>query len=466
MLGLSTGLFLLLLLCIGLVAIFEFVNGFHDTANAVATVIYTNSLKPVPAVIWSGICNATGVFVGGISVAMGIVNLLPVESLIDQNIMHSIGMVLALLLTAIIWNVGTWYFGIPASSSHTLIGSILGVGLAYQFLPESSGANVNWSKAYEIGVSLLISPLAGFGFTIFLMFLARTFIKNQSIFKEPQKDKKPPIWIRSILVLTCTGVSFSHGSNDGQKGVGLLMLVLIGIVPAYYAIDHSVNPRDLKPSIVKIENVIAAIPADSLSSKHKNELVNIQQTLHHLDTGFSNLKAVKNLPDSMHFLVRRDILIVTRGLEKMRSDGIFTLDPSANENLNLGIKGLKKHTDYAPNWVIVLIALSLGIGTMVGWKRIVVTIGEKIGKTHLSYAQGACSELVASSTIGLSTLFGYPVSTTQVLSSGIAGSMVASKGIQNLQMSTTRNILLAWVLTLPVCILLSGSLFLLFRFIL
>src|SRR5688572_20426833 len=212
----------LLIICLIAACSFEFVNGFHDTANAVATVIYTNSLKPWVAVIWSGICNATGVFAGGISVAVGIISLLPVETLVDQNIAHSLSMVVALLLTAIFWNLITWYLGIPCSSSHTLIGSILGVGLAYSLLPEASGEAVNWDKARDIGASLLLSPLFGFAVTIIIMYIIRTLTKKtsygDSLFKEPKKNQPPPPWIRTILILTCTSVSFYHGSNDGQKG--------------------------------------------------------------------------------------------------------------------------------------------------------------------------------------------------------------------------------------------------------
>jgi phosphate/sulfate permease len=122
MFGLETGILILLVFCLLAACVFEFINGFHDTANAVATVIYTKSLKPTQAVVWSGIVNFLGVITGGVGVGMGIVNLLPVELLIDQNVYHAIAMVLALLFSAIIWNFGTWYYGIPSSSSHTLIG--------------------------------------------------------------------------------------------------------------------------------------------------------------------------------------------------------------------------------------------------------------------------------------------------------------------------------------------------------
>jgi PiT family inorganic phosphate transporter len=250
----------LLVLCLFAACGFEFVNGFHDTANAVATVIYTNSLKPWIAVIWSGIWNFLGVLLGGVTVAVGIVNLLPVESLVDQNIAHSLSMVMALLISAIFWNLLTWYFGIPCSSSHTLIGSILGVGLAFSLLPEASRAAVNWTKAQEIGLSLLISPLFGFSMTIVLMFVIRTLTKNSkygdSLFKEPKKNSPPPPWIRTILILTCTSVSFSHGSNDGQKGVGLVMLILIGIVPSYFALNANVAPASLSAPLTRVESIL------------------------------------------------------------------------------------------------------------------------------------------------------------------------------------------------------------------
>jgi phosphate/sulfate permease len=226
MFELETSYAILLVLCLAAVCAFEFVNGFHDTANAVATVIYTHTLKPWVAVIWSGTWNFLGVFAGGITVAMGIVNLLPVETLVDQNIAHSLSMIAALLLTAIFWNLLTWYLGIPCSSSHTLIGSILGVGLAYSFLPEATGEAVNWGKAQEIGISLLVSPLFGFSVTIILMYLIRVATKKtetgDALFKEPKKNTPPPFWIRGILFLTCTLVSFFHGSKRcwvGDAGI-------------------------------------------------------------------------------------------------------------------------------------------------------------------------------------------------------------------------------------------------------
>ncbi|MFT4032493.1 MAG: inorganic phosphate transporter [Siphonobacter sp.] len=466
MFGLETGVFFLLCICLFCACAFEFVNGFHDTANAVATVIYTNSLKPNIAVIWSGFCNFLGVFFGGISVAMGIVNLLPVELLIDQNVYHAVAMVLSLLISAIIWNLGTWYFGLPSSSSHTLIGSILGVGLAFSLLPENTSgtSSVNWDKAKETGFALLLSPLVGFSLVIILMFILKRTIKNDVIFKEPKKNQTPPTWIRSLLVLTCTGVSFFHGSNDGQKGVGLIMLILIGITPTYFALDASRDTSHLHANLVHIQQIVNTIDQTKLAEIDQDKLVVIKTSIQDLDSVLTVSKG--QIPSHLRLESRKDILLISRDLSKIQSDGALTLNRDEAAQLATSIKALRSYTEYAPTWVILLISLSLGLGTMVGWKRIVVTVGEKIGKQHLTYAQGASSELVAATTIGLSSGLGLPVSTTHVLSSGIAGSMVANKGIKNLQASTIRNIVLAWVLTLPVSMFLAGTLFIFFRMIL
>lgn len=461
---------ILLVICLVAACSFEFVNGFHDTANAVATVIYTNSLKPWVAVIWSGFMNSLGVFYGGIAVAMGIVNLLPVESLIDQNIAHSLSMVAALLLSAIFWNLLTWYLGIPCSSSHTLIGSILGVGLAYSFLPEATSAAVNWGKAQEIGLSLLISPLFGFAVTIILMYFLRVSTKGkdygEDLFKEPKKNTPPPPWIRGTLLLTCTGVSFFHGQNDGQKGVGLIMLILIGIVPGYFAINSHYDPQKLSEPLKKIETVINNIDPQPLSDADKQKLEDSKFLNLELQKIVASIQSFDDVPKDDRFHMRKDILVMDKSIGDIMKKEEVRISAEERTVLKDNLKSVRKATDYSPGWVIILISLSLGLGTMIGWKRIVKTIGEKIGKEHLSYAQGASAEFVAASTIGLSSYFGLPVSTTHVLSSGVAGSMVASKGIKNLQPDTVRNILLAWFLTLPVVIIMSASLFLLFRNIL
>ena len=463
MLGLEPHVLLLLLVCLLAACAFEFVNGFHDTANAVATVIYTNTLRPWIAVIWSAFWNFIGVFSGGIAVAMGIVYLLPVESLVDQNIYHGIAMVGALLLAAIIWNIGTWYYGIPASSSHALIGSILGVGIAFSLLPGSQGAAVNWSKAGETGISLLVGPLFGFTLTILLMYVLKRFVHNKAIFKEPHKRKPPPLWIRLTLVTTCTLVSFFHGSNDGQKGVGLIMLILIGIVPTYFALDHSLNPLDMRESLQKVELVMSQVNPNELSADNRRNLALVRRQTATLDSIFAGKTQVAQLPQATRFQIRKAILLTySRAKQIVGSDNVSlsTADRNAYE---AAIGNMRTFTDYAPWWVLLMVSTSLGLGTMIGWQRIVKTIGERIGKEHLTYAQGATSELVAAAMIGSSTWLGLPSSTTQVLTSSVAGSMVASRGVKNINPGMIRNIALAWVLTLPVTMFLAGGLFLLFR---
>jgi PiT family inorganic phosphate transporter len=449
--------------------IFEFVNGFHDTANAVATVIYTKALKPQVAVVWSGIFNFLGVLSGvifGLSVASGIVNLLPLEALVDQTLGQNMAMIFALLLTAIIWNVGTWYYGIPCSSSHTLLGAILGVGLAFSFMPENiSGSSINWAKAGDVGLSLLISPVFGFGLAIILMFTLKSlFKKDEDLFKEPHKTKLPPPWIRAVLILTCTGVSFSHGSNDGQKGVGLVMLILIAIIPVQFALNSELDVKNLKPVAQTCSTIVGQLDETLLTEKEKTIAVKLKKNSDELLALINDTVATYSAKQKLQ--IRKNIMVLTKEVSKLEKSGNVNISVISMKELKAQTSLMKGHIEYAPLWVIIMISLALGIGTMVGWRRIVITLGEKIGKQHLTYAQGSSSELVAASTIGVSTYLGLPVSTTQVLSSAIAGSMVASKGLKNLQGGTIRNIFLAWALTLPVCITMSALLFVFFRAIL
>lgn len=469
MFGLTIGLSILLVLVILAALAFEFINGFHDTANAVATVIYTRSLSPHVAVVWSGMWNFIGVYFGGIAVAMGIVNLLPMDALVDQNIYHSVAMIAALIITAIIWNLFTWYYGIPCSSSHTLIGSIFGVGIAFMFISVDGNVALNWKKVIDAGLSLLISPFVGFGLTMLLMYIFKKTIKKPKFFAEPDSVKKPPFWIRLFLVLTCTSVSFSHGSNDGQKGVGLIMIILIAFLPAQFALDYSKTTANMDGNIRHIGNYIAKINTVKLNSADYKVYTELKTKVESIKLVLEKSQGPEEIPNSERFGVRKNILLISKLSDKffksesLKNIATINLTKKEEAHFKKNVKELSEYTEYAPWWVILLISVSLGFGTMIGWKRIVVTIGEKIGKSHLSYAQGASAELVAASTIGISTVLGLPVSTTHVLSSGVAGSMVAHGGLKNLQNNTVKNILLAWVVTIPVTILLSGGLFLLFR---
>ena len=471
MFGLDGGMIAILVICLAAACCFEFINGFHDTANAVATVIYTNSMKPQFAVIWSGFFNFIGVYLGGIAVAIGIINLLPISILVDQSVTHNVAMILSLILTAIIWNLGTWYLGLPCSSSHTLLGSIFGVGIAYGMLPHTMDVALNWQKVKDVGLSLMISPLIGFSLTMVLVLLLKKYMKKSDIFDEPKKKKAPPLWIRSILILTCTSVSFTHGSNDGQKGVGLMMIILIGLLPVQFAINHNKVPQTLNENVNKIEVVFDKIDPVFLSIEDRVSLGVVKECIDSLKSNIQGIVSFKQLNQVQHFNVRKNILVISKESAKVLNPGpgetnLDSITKQDKKDVSSAISEMKTFTEYAPWWVILMISLSLGLGTMIGWKRIVVTIGEKIGKEHLTYAQGASAELIAASTIGISSLLGLPVSTTHVLTSGVAGSMVAKKGIKNLHMKTVRNILLAWLITLPVTILLSGGLFLLLRLVL
>ena len=466
MFGLDTTLTVLLIICLLCACFFEFINGFHDTANAVATVIYTNSLKPTVAVVYSGLLNFLGVMLGGIAVAMGIVNLLPVDVLIDANPYHGVAMILALLLSAIIWNFGTWFFGIPSSSSHTIIGSILGIGLAFYFLPGNVTSSVNWDKALETGQALLISPLLGFSMAIIVMFLFKRFIKNDIIYKEPIPGKKPPLWVRMLLWVTCGLVSFFHGQNDGQKGVGLIMLILIAILPGLFALDATVNLQSINSNVASIETTMRKVDVTVLPSDETKMYADVLMYIDKFKAATGDKMYATDVELKNRFELRKNIVVITKNTDKLLAGGNLKLSSNETGSLKKEIKAAKKLIEYAPMWVIIVISLCLALGTMIGWKRIVKTVGEKIGKQHMSYAQGASAEIVASIGIGLASFRGVPVSTTHMLSSGIAGSMVAKKGLKNLQKGTIKTIALTWVFTVPVTIILSGSLFLLFRAIL
>jgi PiT family inorganic phosphate transporter len=379
--------------------------------------------------------------------------------------------------------LGTWYLGIPASSSHTLIGSIIGIGLGHALLPENSNKNissVNWDKVIEIGQALFLSPLFGFSLAIILMYILKKSISNKDIFKEPKKNSPPPLWIRSILIFTCTLVSFFHGRNDGQKGIGLVMVILIAFLPGYFAINTTLDLNMVQSSLTTVQVVSSKIDTIPLSEKELGSYHQLMKSAADLKVILATNPNIALLSTDQKFNIRKAALTINKNAKKLIESESVSLsdeDKSALKKATQGGKtpffsfggssstGMAGVTDFAPAWVMWMVALSLGLGTMIGWKRIVITIGEKIGKDHLTYAQGASAELIASITIGLATAYKWPVSTTHVLSSGIAGTMVASRGIKNLQGGTVKNIVMAWVLTLPVTIILSALLFVFFRWI-
>jgi len=457
---------------------FEFVNGFHDTANAVATVIYTHSLPPNIAVIWSGCFNFLGVLLSSGAVAFGIISLLPVELILQVGSNAGFAMVFALLIAAILWNLGTWVLGLPASSSHTLIGSIIGVGIANALMHGRDGTSgVDWTQAAKVGYSLLISPLVGFGCAALLLLLLRRVVHNKELYAEPRGRKPPPWWIRGLLVLTCTGVSFAHGSNDGQKGMGLIMLILVGTVPLAYALNRAM-PVDQVVQFAAVAQVtqqsLAKVAPGTVPAEPRAVLAEYVRTREFkpvvldalvemtasIGTDVKQYGALSRVPAAAVSNVRNDMYLVSEAMRHMEKSGAVVLDADAKANLKAFHKQIDDATKFIPLWVKVAVSVALGLGTMVGWKRIVVTVGEKIGKTHLTYAQGASAELVAMLTIGAADMYGLPVSTTHVLSSGVAGTMAANRS--GLQMATIRNLLMAWLLTMPAAIVLSGCLYWLF----
>jgi PiT family inorganic phosphate transporter len=507
------------------------VNGFHDTANAVATIIYTHSLDPNIAVVWSGLCNLCGVLVSSGAVAFSVITLLPVELILQVSSGAGYAMVFALLIAAILWNLGTWYFGLPASSSHTMVGSIIGVGLANQLMnAHSNTSGVDWEQATKVFKVLLISPVIGFTAAELLMLYSKFGVKNviwrivgglvagaaagvlasvafksnivigiiavltgivvllgsgwvanyPALFEAPKDNTPPPLPIRLLLILTCSGVSFSHGSNDGQKGMGLIMLILIGTVPTAYALNHAVTPHDVQQFVVASANAgqifnahadskgilgpdARATVTDYIRTKQlqPDTMIALRELVQDLSHEVALYKEFKDVPAREQTNVRNDMYVVSEAIRLMQKNHNPAFTAQENATLLAYKSKIDKATKFIPGWVKVAVALALGLGTTVGWKRIVVTVGEKIGKEHLTYAQGACAELVAMATISAADNFGLPVSTTHVLSSGGAGTMAANRS--GLQISTLRNIAAAWVFTLPVAALLSGTLFWIFR---
>lgn len=480
---LAVGTFVLLGIALVIALGFEFVNGFHDTANAVATVIYTRSLPPLVAVVWSGFWNFLGVALSTGAVAYSIVTLLPVELILQAGSSAGYAMIFALLIAAIVWNLATWAFGIPNSSSHALVGSIMGVGLANQILAPAGAATqgVDWGQVQKVFSALLFSPACGFLMAALLLFVMKLLVKNKALYRAPEGDKPPPLWIRGLLIFTCTGVSFSHGGNDGQKGMGLIMLILIGAAPTAYALNRAM-PESAMPAFIESAGhaqqifashgtgtpadlteqqardiVGAALRAKAVSSPEIFSALSVLST--DISTSVKTYGSMKAVPAAAVPNVRTDMYLVADAIRVMGDAQGFNADEK--KSLKSFQSSLYSGTRFIPLWVKISVAVALGLGTMVGWKRIVVTVGEKIGKTHMTYAEGASAELVAMTTIGLAERYGLPVSTTHILSSGVAGTMWSNGS--GLQLSTLRSMALAWVTTLPAAMAISGFLYVLFR---
>jgi PiT family inorganic phosphate transporter len=460
---------------------FEFVNGFLDTANAVATVIYTHSLEPHVAVVYSGILNFLGVLFSSGTVAFAIIGLLPVHLFLRISQGSGFSMVFAVLLAAIVWNLATWWRGLPVSSSHTMIGSILGVAITYQLMQSSNRASgLDWSQIKKVLEALLISPIVGFLFAGLVLIFFNFVARDPRLYKEPVGTAPPPFYIRALLVLTCGGVSYAHGSNDGQKGMGLIMLILVGTVPTAFALNHQITAQQTQAFAVVSTQVTGALNhyadpnttvADPqpvletfVATRHYDPSVMsaLQQQVNLIHTETLTAGSLATIPTGLQATVRNQMYLASETLRLLpQASGAPAFSSADAATLATYKQDLDRSTRFIPTWVKVAVALALGLGTMVGWKRIVITVGEKIGKTHLTYAQGAAAQLVAMATILVADTYGLPVSTTHVLNSGIAGTMTANGS--GLQWATIRNIAMAWILTLPVAALLSGGLFYLFN---
>jgi PiT family inorganic phosphate transporter len=472
--------YLLLGLALVIALGFEFVNGFHDTANAVATVIYTNSLDPHVAVVYSGILNFVGVLLSSGTVAFAIISLLPVELILKADRGSGFAMIFALLVAAILWNLVTWYRGLPASSSHTMIGSILGVGVTFQIMQGKSGtAGVDWEQVEKVFKALLISPLVGFSVAALVFLVFKFVARDPRLFEAPKGMAPPPLYIRALLILTCGGVSYAHGSNDGQKGMGLIMLILVGTVPTAYALNHAMGAGQVQTFAVASTQAAGVLdhyvdpsvdPPDAgkelenfVSTKEYEPgvIVALRDMVLNIRNEAVEYGTLAGVPQGMHANVRNQMYLASETLQLMAKRGGPSMSEADIAVLTDYQGFLTKSTKFIPTWVKVAVALALGLGTMIGWRRIVVTVGEKIGKTRMTYAQGASAQLVAMVTILGAGIYGLPVSTTHVLSSSVAGTMAANRS--GLQRATLRNIGAAWLFTLPAAALLSGGLFWVFN---
>jgi PiT family inorganic phosphate transporter len=449
----STLALALLVACFVLVLAFEISNGFHDTANAVATVIYTNSLKPTVAVVWSGLMNFIGVLVGGIAVAYALVGILPPEVLSPPDGDPAVAMLAALFLSALIWNVGTWLLGIPNSSSHALIGSLIGISVASVLKRHGSFAEgVDWGQIVKVLEALLISPVLGFVGAWLLYRLIRLTIKDAHLYEPPAGDQPPVWWMRGVLILTCTGVSFAHGTNDGQKSIGLIMLTIIGLAPLTFALNQNLDPAKMPQLVEQFRQAGRSIDAAGGSEKAAGVAAATDAARR-----LQGRSGLADVPERERIALRADTNRVLAALKTVAQDQGDRASKAAQAEAKGLEKPLTEVVNYAPWWVRILSAACLGIGTMIGYKRIVTTLGERLGKQPLVPAQGGAAELVSAVVIGIAGFTGGPVSTTHVVTSGIAGTMVGSGA--GVQPKTLWQIAAAWVLTLPCTIVLSGLLF-------
>jgi inorganic phosphate transporter, PiT family len=459
----------LLSLALVMVIAFEASNGFHDAANAVATVIYTKSLESGRAVVLSGVMNFVGVLAGGIAVAYALVELIPAEVLSPPDGGPAVAMLVSLLIAALSWNIGTWWFGLPNSSSHCLIGSLIGIALGNAFARSRSlSEGVHWAPLWKVLEALALSPVLGFVLAGALFFLCRSTLHDKHLY-EPVTDNPPIWWMRSILILTCSGVSFAHGTNDGQKSIGLIMLVIIGIFPATYALNPAGQSlRNLSATMDRAEpllrrfggneKVSALSAVQSIKTQAERESISVGSDKSDADPA-SGGRALELGPGSNAATQRSSVRDnVYRVISELKhADESSGINPEERKQAQGIAKELGHSVEYAPMWVRLLSAICLGIGTMIGYRRIVTTLGERLGNVHLTPAQGASAEVISALLIGTAGFTGLPVSTTHIVTSGIAGTMVTSGA--GLKYGMISRIIIAWLVTLPVTITIAGGLY-------
>ncbi|HLZ99053.1 MAG TPA: inorganic phosphate transporter [Steroidobacteraceae bacterium] len=448
----------LLIFSLLMVIMFEATNGFHDAANAVATVIYTKSLEPGRAVVLSGLMNFLGVLIGGIAVAYALVELLPAEVLSPPDGGPAVAMLVSLFVAALAWNIGTWWLGLPNSSSHCLIGSLIGVALGNALARSRSVIEgVHWPQLWKVLQALALSPVLGLILSGALYFICRKSLRDENLYK-PVSDRPPVWWMRGILVLTCSGVSFTHGTNDGQKSIGLIMLTIIGLFPATYALNPAAGEslRDM-PAVMSQAAPLVRRYGDDQKETAMAAIARIETRV---DSGTGDpdpkIEAGPGSPQAkLRSSVRDDVYQVIAQLK--HAEEVRGLSAAEKAQARKVAKQLGDSVEYAPLWVRMLSALCLGIGTMFGYRRIVTTLGERLGSIHLTPAQGASAEIVSSLLIGTAGFTGLPVSTTHIVTSGIAGAMLTS-GVR-LRYGMISRIVVAWAFTLPVTILIAGGMY-------
>jgi PiT family inorganic phosphate transporter len=442
---------IVLILCLGVVLAFEFINGMNDTANAIAPVIYSHSLHPKKSVLIAACLNFLWVMFGGIAVAMSILHLLPVNEILNSPMQIGVFLVISILLSSIIWDLGAWWFALPVSSSHALIGSIIGVSIAFSLTSFGAGVVTHWNKAIEVIEWLLLSPILGFWMALLLMMIARHWVHARRYFNTPShKSDHPSLDMRMLLIFSSALVSFMHGKNDGQKWVGIATLILMILMPATFMLNPSADVKWIATNTEIIATIFSKERPSLTHEEQKNADILLLQT-----------QKIKNLVQDGVLTIEEKKLYRVE-LDSLRS-AAKTFDTTTNTSLlttRSHIDALIATTDYVPWWIIVLVSVSIGSGTLVGWKRIVKTIGEKIGNYQMNYAQAASSAIVTAGMIGVASTLWLPVSTTHVMSSSVAGTMVEEHGWRKgVDPATMKHILLAWVLTMPTTMLIAGSIF-------